>query len=324
MAPKSEAATRRQSILRGPVWKPIALATVWISLAAVLSPVSQYNLAPVYGSIPASRFHQIAIAAVVLLAFLTKSRLKRLLRFNARNLLPTAAFWIPLLQWFLFQLSGDMGPVVGPVVTELCTYFPVLYLALLAAGYALDDIVPPSFASRPVAEAAPMSALLVLFRVVEKTTSRLLPAYLGSNDFFTRSGLQMLIASAYAATSRSNVLLVAMPAMIHTMFANPHYYSWSATKKLNGTLLEYDYTLWERRDSLTGYISVLQDDKNMFRVMRCDHSLLGGEWLMTPERETEGQNGHETIYSVFTMLEAVRLVTSASKRPDSEKSALFM
>jgi len=62
----------------------------------------------------------------------------------------------------------------------------------------------------------------------------------------------------------------------------------------------------------------------MFRVMRCDHSLLGGEWLLTPQRKLRGQTERETIYSVFTMLEAVRLVNSTSQIPDSEKSALFI
>ena len=46
-----------------------------------------------------------------------------------------------------------------------------------------------------------------------------------------------------------------------------------------------------------------------YRMMRCDHSLLGGEWLLTDRRrKSEGWEVSEPIYAVFELLEAVRLM----------------
>jgi hypothetical protein len=58
--------------------------------------------------------------------------------------------------------------------------------------------------------------------------------------------------------------------------------------------------------------------------MRCDHSLLGGEWLLTDERRKEGWVVDEPIYSVFEMLEAVRLIEHEHTIPDEEAQALII
>ena len=79
-----------------------------------------------------------------------------------------------------------------------------------------------------------------------------------------------------------------------------------------------------RQDSTTGYISVLENNNQGFRVMRCDHSLLGGEWTQMPI----GYNPvvKDPVYSVFTMLEAVRLVETEHGEPrdDKDSRALVM
>lgn len=62
-----------------------------------------------------------------------------------------------------------------------------------------------------------------------------------------------------------------------------------------------------------------------YRAMRCDHSLLGGEWLLTEERrEKEGWKVDEPIYSVFETLEAVRLVETEPAILDAEAQALVI
>lgn len=81
----------------------------------------------------------------------------------------------------------------------------------------------------------------------------------------------------------------------------------------------------ERAESVTGYVSVLENLDMQYRVLRCDHSLLGGEWLVTDERRKQGITVSEPIYAVFEMLEAVRLVQVAEdSKIDSEKSALVV
>jgi hypothetical protein len=53
--------------------------------------------------------------------------------------------------------------------------------------------------------------------------------------------------------------------------------------------------------------------------MRCDHSLLGGQWV-----HVNGRRVSEPIYGVFVMLEAVRLVEREAPLLDSEASALVV
>ncbi|KFX97789.1 hypothetical protein V490_02636 [Pseudogymnoascus sp. VKM F-3557] len=95
-----------------------------------------------------------------------------------------------------------------------------------------------------------------------------------------------------------------------------------ATQALNSSLLAQDYRLIARQDSNTGYISVLESVSSQFRVLRCDHSLLGGIWTMQ-------QPGYkpvvgEPVYAIFTMLEAVRLIEAPVSVPDSEAQALVI
>lgn len=305
-------------------WKSIGIAVSFLALAAIMSPVSQYNLSPVYGSIPAAIYHQKGIWLVSLLAFLTKNPLKKTLRFEARRILPAIAFNISPIQYFLGDFGSDLGPALGPLVTEAATYYPLLYIACLAAGYAFDEIDLSRYGPA-LADGIPALLSYGIIAFVQKTASQYLPHVMGTTDFLTRSGLQLLIASVYALMSSSQLLLIAVPAMLHTIFVNPHYTSVNGGKRLNNTLYNYNYTVLDRHDSLTGYISVLESEKDYFRVMRCDHSLLGGEWLVTPARTGQGQTKRETIYSVFTMLESVRLVEGPLQEiPDSDKSALFI
>jgi len=261
---------------------------------------------------------------VSLLAFTIQKPLTKVFRFEARQILPVIAFNLSPIQYFLCGFSSDLGPNWGPLVTECLTYYPVLFFANLAAGYAFDDLNLSVYGSVLV-DAVPTLFSYVVITVVQKVANEVLPKLMGTTDFFTRSGLQLLVASIYAILSKSQLLLIAVPGILHTMFVNPHYTSVNGTKRLNNTLSAYNYTILDRRDSLTGYVSVLESSNDMFRIMRCDHSLLGGEWLMTPQRAAHGQTKRETVYSVFTMLEAVRLVEGPQQeKPDSDKNALFI
>src|SRR5207248_10471274 len=87
---------------------------------------------------------------------------------------------------------------------------------------------------------------------------------------------------------------------------------------LNDTLAGSGYRILARQESVTGYVSVLENVERGFRVMRCDHSLLGGEWLKHPGAERENLVG-EPIYAVFAMLEAVRLVNVDVDEPQKAK-----
>jgi hypothetical protein len=261
-----------------------------------------------------------------LLAYISKSGLKNSrVSLNTRDWIAPLAYWIPTIQWLLFQHSAKLGPQYGPLLTEALTFYPLLFLSFISASVVLDDLDLSKYGSR-VAEATPAVLSYSCYSLLEKLAARLLPEVIGTSDFFSRSGLQLMVASVSALLSRSSLVLFAVPAMLHTIFANPHHYSESTNKILNATLAKYNFSVLERRDSKTGYVSVLENQKDQFRALRCDHSLLGGEWLVTPERKKTGQSGTETIYSVFTMLESVRLIKTEDKEvvSDDKRHALFM
>ncbi|KAF2085546.1 spermine/spermidine synthase family protein [Saccharata proteae CBS 121410] len=298
-------------------------ATALLALAAASSTLSQLSLSPVYGSIPAAIWHPKAVTFIALAAVITRSPIHRFLPSSARGWIPVLAFWITPIQHLLFQYSSQLGATWGPVVTEFCTIFPFIYLSMFVASPLLDTLDFTSFG--PVANLIPNISSYVTFSVVQRFVTAYLPPYMGTSQFITRSGLQILIAAASAVISPSKWLILAIPACLHTAFYNPHVPTSTGSLVLNRSLQETaQYTLLERHESLTGYVSVLESAENQFRVMRCDHSLLGGEWLVTPERRANGQTRPESIYTVFTMLEAVRLVKTASNVPDSEKDALVI
>ncbi|KAL8652570.1 MAG: hypothetical protein Q9226_004207 [Calogaya cf. arnoldii] len=150
-----------------------------------------------------------------------------------------------------------------------------------------------------------------------------------TGTFFARSRLASyyLFAIPQALLFPSKYLLLAALPMLHTIFFSVHSPLPYSNTHLNATLQNHGFSLIARQESLTGYISVLDNTKDGFRVMRCDHSLLGGEWFP--------QLGHasqlrEPVYAIFVMLEAVRLVQSTggteSKQgvEDRDKSALVM
>ena len=135
----------------------------------------------------------------------------------------------------------------------------------------------------------------------------------------TRVGLQVVIATMYATLFPSMLLIVAIPPILFTATQNIHSPLEQTTALLNKTLQLDGYMLLDRNESLTGYISVLENYKDGFRVMRCDHSLLGGEW--TPPTTKPAPLVNEPIYAVFAMLEAVRLVEEGDQAEDNYEAA---
>lgn len=291
--------------------------------AGLSSPISQLNLSPVYGSIPASLYHAQGITFVALIAYVARRRLKQETYRDYYYYIAPWLYWTPVIQFLLFPYSEDFGPLWGPIATEAATFYPVLFLSFLSVGFILDDLDLQKFGSR-VSDATPAVFSYGVFSLIQQFAATYLPRLLGTTDFFTRTGLQLLNASLAAFFSKSVLLALAVPAVLHTMFSNPHYYGVGPTRLVNQTLFEYQYAVLERRDSMTGYLSVIKNKKDGFLALRCDHSLLGGEWLITPARQRLGQETRDTIYGVFTMLEAVRLIKSEVYAPDDEKDALFM
>lgn len=163
------------------------------------------------------------------------------------------------------------------------------------------------------------------FTSAEANAGLFLHRFFALSSYFTRTSIQLLLAGVYAVLCPSKLLVLTIPAILHSVWTNPHLDSAHTTNLLNTSLQTQQWNLLERGESITGYVSVLENLDLQYRVLRCDHSLLGGEWLVTDERRKEGITVSEPIYAVFEMLEAVRLIqVPGDNRVDSEKSALVV
>lgn len=303
------------------IWKSIAKAFILPILAAAHSRVSLLALAPVYGSTPSHVWHDVLCNTAILAGSFWPKALRKI-----ENILPGLALSIPIFQRFLFQQSSSFGNPAGPVLTEFITIFPLLLFSMSSYlrrvdGLDLGQIYPLLTQSIFVVNG------VVVFRLADIAFQSLLPAYIGSNLLMTTIGLQVTIASLYAVLIPSYLSWVffVLPAAYLFVTADLNVPFVSAATRVNSTYHGVGYSLVERQESLTGYISVLDNVELGFRAMRCDHSLLGGEWTRRPRHYNPRIS--DPIYAVFTMLEAVRLVESdyeVSRKEDMDSNALVM
>lgn len=123
------------------------------------------------------------------------------------------------------------------------------------------------------------------------------------------------------ALTQNRYALLGLPAILHSVYFNQHF----NIDKANASLTDHKWNLLDRQWSNTGYISVLESTEMEYRVLRADHSLLGGEWLLTPARKQDNWLTNEPIYAVFSMLESVRLLQlDATPVPDTSARALVI
>ncbi|KAH7392338.1 S-adenosyl-L-methionine-dependent methyltransferase [Phaeosphaeria sp. MPI-PUGE-AT-0046c] len=326
-----EAEKQARQLPASTVLTNVGRAAAILLIAGIASPVSQLNLSPVYGSIPSSLHHQRTMTFTAVAAVIARRGLKRYIPTSLAPYIAVLAYWTPVIQFLLFPYSGKLGIEYGPLIIESLTYFPLLFLSMYAAADLLDAVDLSQFSiPRSLSEAVFPTVSYFTISTVAKASSAFLPNIIGTSVNFTRIGLQTLLASISAFVSPSKLVLFAVPAIFHSLWANPHYASDHSLQITNSTLFaNQNYTILARQESVTGYVSVLENNAdNAFRLLRCDHSLLGGEWLVTPEAYRKGQRQRESIFAVFVLLEAIRLVEPMESSPppldDSQKSALVI
>ena len=302
---------------------------VLLILPAASSPVSQLGLSPVYGSIPASIYHQRLVVTTFLLAVAAQAfyRYHMLALVSAGFwCLPALALVSPIFQVLLTKRSASLGPSLGPLLTELCTYFPLLFFSVLSAIVGLCAALRIGNYGHMTKTALASVVSYTLFVISQMISRKLIEENIGKSLIVTRSGLQYVIAASYASLPRSRSSLLVCLLLLYPLLQNNHLPLEYTTAIVNQTLHGQGYSLVARQESLTGYISVLESLDQGFRVMRCDHSLLGGEWI---DRHGSARSKlGEPVYSCFVMLEAVRLVECNSCenliKSDREQQALVM
>lgn len=288
---------------------PWLRATLFLLLAAAGSFVSQLTLSPVYGEIPSALYHDRIVVGVFAAAWLLRPVLRRAAAARRSSaVIPVLVLYAPGLLHYLFGYSAPWGPVLGPVVSEALTYYPVLLLSVSAAAAALTG-TDSSGAGLPDAVAAGIA--LGVFTAAKAAIPGLVRGHVGASWALTRCGLHHVLGGAYAALSPSLLLAAAAAAVTHSALENP--LCGALTPAFAATLARSNHTLIARRESITGYISVLDNFDAGYRVLRCDHSLLGGEWQRPPAGlDHMNRDGFkEPIYAVFVIMEAVRLVQPA-------------
>lgn len=305
---------------------PLFKAATLLTLAAVYTHVSQLTLSPVYGSIPSSIWHQQLTMAACFAGWSSNLWLRRTLPRDPMTLLGPLAIYIPTVQFFLFKSSGALGAVVGPVVTETLTLFPLLLLSVSCTATALENIdLSTMRIPKSVTEALPGIGSWAFFRTMVNYSGGFINRTIGQSLVQTRIGLQILLSASFSLLAPSKLLRYTIPAILHAGILNTHFQSPYTTSQLKNGLQKSGWTLIDRHESTTGYISVLESQNDGYRVMRCDHSLLGGEWFRMPNGVMPGKTDiKEPIYAIFALLEAVRLIEVAVPIPDREAKALVM
>jgi hypothetical protein len=291
---------------------------ILIGLLGVYSHVSQLALSPVYGGIPSSLHHPRILIAGCFIGWATNVALRHNLPVNKAHILPIIAVYVPVVQFFLYRYSEQLGCQWGPVLIEGLTLLP---LAVLSSSCVADYMESANLSVLPnaISEALPGIGSWGFFKLSESLAQRHISAHIGSAFLYTRLGMEMLLSAAYTVFSPSKYLVLAVPALIHTAMFNVHVPTPMALSALNETLLADKWLILEREESITGYISVLENQSMGFRVLRCDSSLLGGEWI-----HHRGKASTEPIYGVFAMLEAVRLVEVQKPVKDEDATALVV
>ena len=324
MAPKQRQGKSKKLRMHAP-WSNMRLLLslpVLVLVTAAISPISQLTLAPVYGAIPSSVNHGTMLMLSYTLGFMLKAVYKE----PSRMILPFLAIWaswVPVIQSWILPFSAQLGPIGGPILNGFLSCHTLLIPSVYALAELCETLGLHRSAPRVAALAVFACILAYPMYLLEQMLSRSITEQLLRIPSFTLTpvDLQLGLALTYAVLHPSRLMLLGVPALGLTALLNPHRTRASPDLSLSA----HDWTLVDRQWSNTGYISVLDSSEHQYRVLRCDHSLLGGEWLLTEKRKKqEGWKVNEPIYAVFEMLEAVRLLQVTPVIPDTEAQALVI
>lgn len=303
--------------------RQLSIAVTLLVLAGFSSLVFLLNLAPVYGALPPHIFHNYGAGLAAICGYFLRVRFSRTSIRRAAYLLPVIACWIPTAQYFFLQGASVFGNPVGPLITDVFVLYPLIVLTAGCVRELIQSALKLERYGELVSDHAPFLGLYTVYSMGERIANFFISHFLGSAVLFSRTGLQFLIGILYAVALPSKLLVLAIPSLLFSLSFNVHIPFSHSLSSLNSAIQDEGFVLLARQDSVTGYISVLDNLEEKYRVMRCDHSLLGGQWIGLPN---EHHSVKDPVYAVFTMMEAVRLVENdqGQARPDAGSSALVI
>ncbi|KAL9576785.1 MAG: hypothetical protein Q9212_006822, partial [Teloschistes hypoglaucus] len=281
-----------------------------IGLSVLATHLLQSCISPVYGSLAANQYHDHLIISAIVVVGLTHRWWNDSSRSWAQ-ILAVLLLSVPSAVFYLVRFSRQLGPRFGPLVTGLVSTFPLTLISVIAACKRRNQNASSSSVNGQwtMYEIITSTSPALLASITRHWFSDILQQWM--RKYISNSNLlsYYLLALFQAFLFPSKYLLFAALPVLHTVFYTAYIPFPYSDHILNATLHDHGYSLVARQESVTGYISVLDNVKDGFRVMRCDHSLLGGEWHPQPGKKS---GLREPIYAIFVMLEAVRLVESAS------------
>jgi hypothetical protein len=223
------------------LWVLTQSATL-LTLAAIYSNVSQLTLSPVYGSIPSAVYHHKGVMTACFLGWSSNLYIRRLLPVKPIQLLPVIAAYIPMLQFFLFKYSGSFGGKWGPVIIEGLTFLPLLLLSVSCTATILDDLELTNGRYAWVSDAMPGVSSFVFYKVLEYISGNTIQRTIGLTFFHTRLGMQIALSGLYTMLAPSNLLLFALPAVLHTVCVSS-YHSFQYLKHSNFSQITFLFWL---------------------------------------------------------------------------------
>lgn len=163
------------------------------------------------------------------------------------------------------------------------------------------------------------------YKFLEQILGGLVEEYIGQLVLNIRVGMELVLVGSYVVLVLLKLLVFVLLVFLYMVLLNIYFFIGNVFVNLNKGLESVGYVVLDRKESLMGYVLVVDSLKEGYRVMRCDYFLLGGEWVkFLNQGQFKGNQVVEFIYGVFVMFEVVRLVKIFEKIKDYEVKVFVM
>ncbi|KAK9479544.1 S-adenosyl-L-methionine-dependent methyltransferase [Lipomyces japonicus] len=295
---------------------------------SLLSQLSKLSLSPLFGTSGLLLYRPLLVPSVFIISlfFFIKKRKRRLARYAEPLTLVYSAISLSIASMIGELLGPSLGPWNGPLVIDLVTLYP----SIIGSSAVVSSVL---LAASKGTKSAILLFLAVaatrLLTIFERALGRVLIPFL-SVVLSGLSAKEQIVATAWASTT---LLALSTPRWfknvigISVLFGGQWYLHTQAPALLPQSLASYE--ILASTFSTSGYVSVIDSSTDGLRLLRSDHSLLGGVFTAPPsnlldEFLDKPWNDAEPVYSAFVMQEAIRLVSPPPKGTGNQNNALVI